>query len=346
MMESNWDLDDAGGSDTIVGSGSEIAVAGPEDVQDDEFETSDFDTSSISRFGSVSSSIYRHSYENGRRYHKYRYGTYPIPNDETEQNREDMKHVAILELTRGKNFFAPVGDHPQKIIDLGTGTGTWAIEVADMFTGAEIVGCDLSPIQPFWVPSNVRFIIDDIEDEWVHGDNWDLIHIRQVFPAIQDPPGVCEQSFSHLRPGGWIEVQDFGGIVKCDDDTLPIDSLLTQFYDMTTEALSKRGIRWTIANNIEEVLRDVGFVNIQCKRFKCPIGIWPKAKRLRLVGLYMKSAFGDLIDALAPRIFPVLSKSPQQMKEFLTSAQDELQTTNAHIYLDYFFWYAQKPPAD
>lgn len=73
----------------------------------------------------------------------------PIPNDETEQNREDMKHVAILELTRyhelsqvnsqgseldadrqlrGKNFFAPIGDHPQKIIDLGTGTGTWAIE--------------------------------------------------------------------------------------------------------------------------------------------------------------------------------------------------------------------------
>lgn len=71
----------------------------------------------------------------------------PIPNDETEQNREDIKHVAILELTgyatsrdtlivkatlltrvRGKNFFAPIGDYPQKIIDLGTGTGTWAIE--------------------------------------------------------------------------------------------------------------------------------------------------------------------------------------------------------------------------
>ncbi|KAI0827516.1 S-adenosyl-L-methionine-dependent methyltransferase [Hypoxylon sp. FL0890] len=360
------DPEDLWGSETMVGSGSEIAVAGPGDVQDDEFETSDFDASSISRFGSVPSSIYQHAYENGRRYHKYRYGTYPIPNDETEQNREEMKHVAILELTRyipsyfapllryliaygyirGKNFFAPIGDHPKKIIDLGTGTGTWAIEIADMFPSAEVVGCDLSPIQPFWVPSNLRFIVDDIEDEWVHGDNWDFVHIRQVFPALQDPPGVCRQSCSHLKPGGWIEIQDFGGIVKCDDDTLPADSLLTKFHEMTIEALSKRGIRWTIANDMEQVLSDAGFVNIQCKKFKCPIGIWPKAKRLRLVGLYTKSACADLMDALAPRIFPMLSKSPQEMKEFLGSAHNELQTTDAHIYLDYFFWYAQRPPAD
>ncbi len=28
----------------------------------------------------------------------------------------------------GKLFFAPIGTNPQKIIDLGTGTGVWAIE--------------------------------------------------------------------------------------------------------------------------------------------------------------------------------------------------------------------------
>ncbi|KAI4862701.1 S-adenosyl-L-methionine-dependent methyltransferase [Hypoxylon rubiginosum] len=344
MVESSWDLDGPWGSEEMAESNSQIAVAGPDDVQNDEFDTSDFDASSVSRFGSVSSSIYRHAYENGRRYHKYRYGTYPIPNDETEQNREDIKHVAILELTGGKNFFAPIGDYPQKIIDLGTGTGTWAIEVAEMFPSARVVGCDLSPIQPVWLPSNLRFVIDDIEDEWAHGDNWDLVHVRQVFPTIRDARRVCAQSFSHLKPGGWIEVQDFGGILRCDDGTLPADSLLTSFHEMTTEALSKRGIVWPIANKMEEILTSAGFVNVQCRKFKCPIGIWPKAKRLRLVGLYIRSVFADLMDALAPRIFPALSKSPQQIEEFLANAQHELQTTDAHMYLDYFFWYAQKPP--
>ncbi|KAI1770304.1 S-adenosyl-L-methionine-dependent methyltransferase [Hypoxylon cercidicola] len=345
-MEPNRDLDDPWGSEEMTGSSGQIAVAGPDDIQNDEFETSDFDVSSISSFGSVSSSIYRHAYENGRRYHKYRYGTYPIPNDETEQNREDIKHVAILELTRGKYFFAPIGDHPQKIIDLGTGTGTWAIEIAEMFPSAQVVGCDLSPIQPVWLPSNVSFIIDDIEDEWAHGGNWDLVHSRQVFPTIRNARGVCRQSFSHLKPGGWIEVQDFGGILRCDDDTLSADSLLSRFHEMTTEALSKRGLVWPIANGMEEILTGAGFVNVQCKKFKCPVGTWPKAKRLRLVGLYIRSSFADLMDALVPRIFPALSKSQQQIEEFLASAQHELLTTDAHIYLDYFFWYAQKPPAD
>lgn len=91
-------------------------------------------------------------------YHQYRHGRYPIPNDDDEQNREDMKHALTLELTEyvpfaftsirysqqqgepasafadwcgrdsGKLFFAPIGDNPQKIIDLGTGTGIWAID--------------------------------------------------------------------------------------------------------------------------------------------------------------------------------------------------------------------------
>jgi hypothetical protein len=90
---------------------------------------------------SVGSSVYGHSYLHGRRYHKYRHGRYPIPNDESEQNREDMLHAMMLEVTNGKMFFAPIEDHPQRILDLGTGTGIWAIE-----------GMPLpSPLPPFFV---------------------------------------------------------------------------------------------------------------------------------------------------------------------------------------------------
>jgi ribosomal protein L11 methylase PrmA len=39
----------------------------------------------------------------------------------------------MLEVTDGKLFYAPIGDYPQKILDLGTGTGIWAIEGMDSF---------------------------------------------------------------------------------------------------------------------------------------------------------------------------------------------------------------------
>ncbi len=32
-------------------------------------------------------------------YHQYRNGRYPIPNDDAEQNRDDMKHALTMELT-------------------------------------------------------------------------------------------------------------------------------------------------------------------------------------------------------------------------------------------------------
>lgn len=49
------------------------------------------------------------------------------------------------------------------MLDLGTGTGIWAIDVADEFPNTEVVANDLSPIQPPNVPVNVRFEVDDVE---------------------------------------------------------------------------------------------------------------------------------------------------------------------------------------
>lgn len=63
-----------------------------------------------------------------RRYHMYKYGRYPMPNDDEEFNRETLRHLMFKELLGGKLFLAPIGGSPQKIIDLGTGFGEWAIE--------------------------------------------------------------------------------------------------------------------------------------------------------------------------------------------------------------------------
>lgn len=39
---------------------------------------------------------------------------------------------------------------PARILDLGTGTGIWAIDMADKYPDAEVIGVDLSVIQPKW----------------------------------------------------------------------------------------------------------------------------------------------------------------------------------------------------
>ncbi|OLN85772.1 hypothetical protein CCHL11_07789 [Colletotrichum chlorophyti] len=126
-------------------------------------------------------------YENGRRYHRFREGQYNFPNDEAEQEREDMKHAMLKLLCNQKLHFAPIGDSPQQILDIGTGTGAWAIEMGDHYPGATVLGVDLSPIQRGWVPPNVKFEVDDVESEWLCPRNhFDYIHARHTVMAIKD----------------------------------------------------------------------------------------------------------------------------------------------------------------
>ncbi len=60
--------------------------------------------------------------------------------------------------------------------------------------GASILGIDLSPIQPVWVPPNVRFYVDDAEDEWL-GRDYDLVHFRFVTIVLKDVKKVLGYAF-------------------------------------------------------------------------------------------------------------------------------------------------------
>ena len=60
----------------------------------------------------------------------------------------DLDHQ-IFGLAFGGLHLAPVNS-PQRILDLGTGTGIWTIDAADKYPSAQVTGVDLSPIQPGW----------------------------------------------------------------------------------------------------------------------------------------------------------------------------------------------------
>lgn len=56
---------------------------------------------------------------------------YAIPNDEAEQDRLDIMHHVYLLLFKGELHLAPISSTPEAILDVGTGTGIWAIDIAE-----------------------------------------------------------------------------------------------------------------------------------------------------------------------------------------------------------------------
>lgn len=53
-----------------------------------------------------------------------------MPNDEIEQDRLDFYHHIFLSLLGGKLYKAPL-DKPQRVLDVGTGTGIWVLDFAE-----------------------------------------------------------------------------------------------------------------------------------------------------------------------------------------------------------------------
>ncbi|KAK1718293.1 S-adenosyl-L-methionine-dependent methyltransferase [Colletotrichum lupini] len=290
----------------------------------------------------------KHSYENGRRYHSFRDGRNPIPNDDIERkNREETKHAIVMELTDGKLFHASRGDSPSKIIDSGTGT------VGDHNPSAEVTGVDLSPIQPSWVPSDVRFFVDDVEDDWLvsallpgemrslnwrvlsltmsdiplSGNDFDLIHMRNL------------ASFA----GAYVETQDFGANVKSDDGTMPENWPLLEFWSEIRDAMHKMKIDIQVAPRIGAVMKDAGFVNVQVKSYKVPVGRWPLDKIKRLVGHYMRSVTEDHLGAAASKPLAALRMERTEIEVFLASVRNAIKDPNVHAYGTYYSRVGQKP---
>lgn len=66
---------------------------------------------------------------------------YNFPNDETEQDRLDLNHHVCLIFLNDALHLAPLDENkPMRILDVGTGTGIWAMDMGDKYPNAEVVG--------------------------------------------------------------------------------------------------------------------------------------------------------------------------------------------------------------
>ncbi|KAL1892379.1 hypothetical protein Sste5346_007117 [Sporothrix stenoceras] len=293
---------------------------------------------------SLSSSVRDYTFENNRRYHKFHEGKYHFPNDEPEQAREDMRHCMMVHVGGGALHYAPL-QNPQKILDVGTGTGIWAIDMGDEYPEAEIVGIDLSPIQPSWVPSNVRFIVDDAEQPWVTPpETYDYIHVRGMASGIKNWVGLIEQSYTALKPGGWLEIQDLNWTYRCDDTSMGPDYAVAQMAKHIGEGLGKFGVKIYSPEDNPARLEAAGFVDIRHSIDKVPVGTWPKDPNMKMIGLYNRSTVYDGLHGIT--MGPLtrgLKWTPEEVELFLVRVRKDLMNSRIHSYVNMHTLCGQKP---
>lgn len=292
----------------------------------------------------ISSFITDYKFHNNRRYHAYKEGSYPYPNDEKESDRLDIMHKLTEVSLEGKLNLAPFSSEPQRILDIGTGTGIWAIEMGDKFPNAEILGNDLSPIQPRWSPPNVRFEVDDVEADWTYHAKFDFIHCRFMGNAIRDWPRLVSQCFEHTTPGGWVEFIDLDLEWRSPDGSLTSTSAAKHFNSIFMKASREIGQEPCPGPLLEGWLEDAGFKDVAAKRYVWPVGTWPIDKHLKDVGAWN---FLQVMEGLEAFLYVILKRALGYSKEEIdvvcAKIRKEMKDPRIHAYFYLYVAYGRKP---
>ncbi|KAJ6438995.1 glycoside hydrolase family 76 [Purpureocillium lavendulum] len=267
---------------------------------------------------SLSESVQNFPEEFGRTYHAYRAGSYAFPNDGLEQERLCLQSECMKILLGGRLYLAPLSltRPPLRILDVATGVGDWAIEMGDLFPASTVIATDLSPIQPENVPPNVFFYVEDSgqrltwltrRDPWEFSHKFDYIHTRYTVGCWDSyETQIAQQAFNAPEYGGWFESQELDSPLCCDDGTLsPDDPVALWFNDLITasDILNRPAV---LGATLKDAFERVGFVDVQQRGIKMPIGGWAKDDKLKEVGLMWRA---NLLEGLAGFSYQLLSRA-------------------------------------
>ncbi|KAJ9615091.1 hypothetical protein H2200_001165 [Cladophialophora chaetospira] len=277
--------------------------------------------------------------ENGRGYHRYSStvgADYPLPEDEIEQARSDLQHEMVRRTFNGKLYLAPITKEPHEILDLGTGTGIWAIEMADANPQAQVLGIDLSPIQPELVPPNLKFEVDDFNDEWTYTQKFDFIHARALVGSSRDFPKIVRQAYDHLKPDGYLEMTDVQMPFLSDDGTM-VGTNLETWSNRQVEACATIGVDTTAPSKYKQMMIDAGFEDVQEYKFKWPVGTWPKDQYYKEIGKLCLINFLTGLEGFTLRLWTgVLKMSFEAVQVFLAGVRKDVQSHRIHAYWPVF----------
>ena len=284
---------------------------------------------------SLTSSSYAFPESHGRKYHSFKAGRYYLPNDDKENGRLDIHYALVRRIMDGKLNLAPLPNKIDRAIDLGTGTGLWAINFADAHEEAQIIGNDLSPIQPGWVPPNVKFLLDDIEADWGYEeDPFDYIHACLMIGAIKDWPKLLRQAFACAKPGGWVELQDWDIQLYSQDDSFPADSALRKWNTMAIEGIRASGSEPHLGPSFEQWMKDAGFVDVTVVKTPVPVGSWPKDAKLKEMGVLNHIQLSEALEAVSLGTMMSPDLTFEQLEVFLKDVKRDLNDRDIHTIYD------------
>ena len=200
-----------------------------------------------------------------------RFDPYLLPRHPSEVDRLDLQHYAIR-AALGANHQAPVRD-PDRVLDVGAGTGQWGWEITVEFPDALVVGLDLVAGKADPPPRYQPMRANLLRGLPFRDATFDFVHQRLLFLGIPTDswPAVVADLLRVTRPGGWVELVE-GPVMRFGNAGPAIERL----REVALEVVGARGLDTsaTVYESLDAYLRQAGAVDVHRREVELPVGEW------------------------------------------------------------------------
>ena len=138
---------------------------------------------------------------------------------------------------------------------------------------------------------------------------------------------------SHVKPGGWVEWQEKHPLFYSDDGSLKEDSAIATWGKTFFKAANELGTPASSPRHLKGWMLDAGFTDVEEHILKLPVGLWPKDKRLKNIGLFEMVNMDEGLGSLSMMLFTrALKWTPQEVELFLMDVRKDAKDSRIHSY--------------
>lgn len=278
--------------------------------------------------------------------HKYHHsGRIFVPFDEKEQQRMEIQHRLFRHCLNGALTATRIPLNVERILDLGSGTGVWPLEMAVRYPQAKILGIDISRIQRTnAVPPNVSFVIDNVENPWpTPAGSIDFLHARSLAGGVTDWPALFEQAYQKLKPGGLLEWTELAIQIFDFDGNFGDAELCPNFLNLWRDVTSRNNINFTPSPHGPEWLVEAGFESIAQRTEILPLGDWAQDEKLQIRQALMNTITSEHFENHCGLLFTKYGWTREQFDAVAPTFFSDLQAESKKPYTMVVFTTARKP---
>ncbi|KAF4441115.1 hypothetical protein F53441_12122 [Fusarium austroafricanum] len=262
----------------------------------------------------------------------------------TSQNQDDFQILTLSGRTFCNDHWQPNDSTQTRVLrkyyksalDIGTGSGDWAIEFADRNTHIYVIGIDISLIQPDFIPPNLEFQRDDCNHNWTfRPSSMDYIHIQDLKGSVYWDK-LAPQVYITLAEGGIVEIHEGSVKIYHLKGQLPRDSHAKQWNDLFSKAGEIRGNSFEVVESkiLINAVKRAHFKDIEVYEFDVPLGSWASLPNEKKIGKrHLKAFVQDIEGWILRPARESLGWSKEQCRVFALGLRRELESTTAELYM-------------